>query len=93
VTALVRTQIDLATGVDAARLRELHVLAWADTYASLLEPAFCRERLRRHRHRDWKALIREQRTFGGGVLVARAADGVRGLCQYGPSEDGQRQAL
>lgn len=81
------TRIELATGVDAACLRELHVLTWADTYASLLEPAFYRERLGHHRRRDWKDLIREQRDGGEGVLVARAGDGVRGLCQYGPSED------
>ncbi|HWD85583.1 MAG TPA: hypothetical protein VG321_07510 [Solirubrobacteraceae bacterium] len=84
MTAPALTQIDLATGADAVRLRELHVLTWADTYASLLEPAFYRERLHHHHHRDWKALIRGQRAGGGGVLVARAADGVRGLCQYGP---------
>ncbi len=87
MTAPVLTQIDLATGADAAALRELHVLTWAETYASLLAPAFYRERLRHHRRRDWKALIREQRSGGGGVLVARTAIGVRGLCQYGPSED------
>jgi GNAT superfamily N-acetyltransferase len=81
------TRIDLATGDDAVCLRELHVLTWAATYASLLDPAFCRERLHHHHCRDWKALIRDQRAGGGGVLVARAGDGVRGLCQYGPSED------
>jgi GNAT superfamily N-acetyltransferase len=87
VTALVRTQIDLATAADALALRELHVLTWTDTYGTLLAPAFYQQRLRRHRLRDWEALIAEQRESGGGVLVARTADGIRGLCQYGPSED------
>lgn len=72
---------------DAAALRQLHVLTWADTYASLLAPAFCRERLRLHRERDWIAVIRDQREAGGGVLVARGEDELFGLCQYGPSGD------
>jgi GNAT superfamily N-acetyltransferase len=80
-------QIDTASEADASALRELHVLSWADAYVSLLTPAFYRERLSRHRERDWTSLIRGQQEAGGGVLVARGADGLLGLCQYGPSED------
>jgi GNAT superfamily N-acetyltransferase len=83
----VTARIELATDADAVALRELHVHTWGETYASLVAPAFYRERLRHHRRRDWIALIDEQQASGGGVLVARFPAGLLGLCQYGPSED------
>lgn len=81
------TEIQDATDADAVRLRELHVLTWVDTYRGLLAPQFYAERLRHHRLRDWSSLLAHQTEVGGGVLVARQAEALLGLCQYGPTED------
>ncbi|HET9719160.1 MAG TPA: GNAT family N-acetyltransferase [Solirubrobacteraceae bacterium] len=81
------TEVQDASGADAVRLRDLHVTTWADTYRGLLAPGFYAERLVHHRLRDWERLVGKQAEVGGGVLVAREAEALLGLCQYGPTED------
>jgi ribosomal protein S18 acetylase RimI-like enzyme len=69
-------------------LRELHVATWAVTYRDRLPRGWYRERLAAHRARDWGEIVRCRTAGGGGVLTARCVNRMVGLCEYGPSEDG-----
>jgi GNAT superfamily N-acetyltransferase len=79
--------LDAARPADAAALSALHIETWAEAYRDRVPEAFYRERLAAHRARDWAEVLRDQAALGGGVLLARCAEDVCGLCQYGPTDD------
>jgi GNAT superfamily N-acetyltransferase len=81
-------KLRLAQIEDADALRAVHVRAWADTYREFLPQGMFNERLAQHRHRDWVERVRSQQAAGGGVLALLEDDHIVGLCQYGPTEDG-----
>lgn len=83
-----RMRVRLAQIEDAEALRAVHVRAWVDTYRGLLPQGMFNERLAQHHHRDWAERVRSQEAAGGGVFALIEDDHVVGLCQYGPTEDG-----
>jgi GNAT superfamily N-acetyltransferase len=81
-------RISAAAHADAAALRQIHVQTWSDTYEDLLPSHFYEDRLALHRTRSWESEIDSQEARGGGVLIARINELPAGLCQYGPTQDG-----
>lgn len=81
-----------ANETDANALRELHLATWEPTYRSRAAEPWYRERLAAHRVRDWVEVINAQAATGGDILVARSGGEIVGICQYGPSEDGDQDS-
>jgi ribosomal protein S18 acetylase RimI-like enzyme len=81
--------VEIAPGdpAEAAALRDLHRTTWEAAYRDRASEAWYRERLAAHAIRDWGEIVRSQAARGGGVLTARCAGRIVGLCQYGPTED------
>jgi ribosomal protein S18 acetylase RimI-like enzyme len=76
----------------ATALRDVHVLTWELTYRERAHEAWYRAGLAAHAVRDWSEIVRAQAARGGGVLIARSEGRLIGLCQYGPTEDRDRDA-
>ena len=81
--------MEIASGdpAEAAALRELHLTTWEATYRDRASEAWYGKRLAAHAVRDWGEIVRSRAARGGGVLTARSAGRIVGLCQYGPTED------
>jgi ribosomal protein S18 acetylase RimI-like enzyme len=77
-----------ARPTDAPALRDIHVRTWATAFRDHVPGPFYADRLAAHRVRDWPELIRHQTAAGGGVLVGWQGEAIVGLCQYGPTGDG-----
>lgn len=75
---------------DATALRDLHLVTWEATYRDRASEAWYPERLAAHAVRDWVEIMRSQVARGGGVLTAKCDSALVGLCEYGPSEDADR---
>jgi ribosomal protein S18 acetylase RimI-like enzyme len=80
-------EIAPAAPAQATALRDLHLVTWEAAYRDRASEPWYAAGLAAHAVRDWGEIVRSQAVRGGGVLTARCAGRIVGLCQYGPTED------
>jgi GNAT superfamily N-acetyltransferase len=86
---LVAVEVRLAKSGEGVSLGAIHVRAWIDTYSRAVPDNIVAERLPRVRELDWEELMRRRRRTAGAGVLALVEDGqLVGLCEFGPTEDG-----